>query len=564
MPKHFKKLCFSLGILLGTWAHAPTGLAAERFQTPVLRFIDTPEQIPSAYLEQRILEWLSTAEELPGAEAQLSSFLQDLYLQRGNPNVQIQVQNLFSKQPQISIQEHFNDPIMLERMTIKGGTPLQRWLVRHNLYPAEEGSPFDYQAILQDLHWLEHNQFLPLALHFSSTGAGKIGLEVEILTSSAIIPTGNIAINNIVGTALTAGVITDNYLLEGSVFRVMVKRNNIPLLSSSSNLVQDWEYVVGASSNDLPWPGVTAGFNQYNKVDYIYRGLGSDPNQLTWIQSFGGDFYSGFPIWSDPESHRYLRGVANLSILQDTFFNGPDNQAPNPPLSQSGRQSDLLYLPSMNLIFSDVDDFIIPRNGNFLRFQLAGSLGDVRYLQGTASGFSFWSPWMEDNWQGTFLFRNALGSTFGQNVPFYRGFLNTGNWLVRGAREYSITEKHSVRTAQEFHLFYRPTLLQLDALFEKFTGQKELGTYLEGWAFDANLFMDEGAYWRDSLNPRLMQFSLGIGINAITPTGSILGVDMAFPVYPQPAGPTFLLRITAPLAFTLYADWINSNGFFLR
>lgn len=555
-----------LGLGLQVWpvhAQAPQVQAAPQLQN--LRLEGTTQQIPSTYLRQRVLEWLVTAENLPGIEKALEEHIRDMYVQRGNPNAEIHVSQPFSQEPTITIAEKVEAPIVLESLEITGGTPLLRWIVSHNLASAIPGKSFNYAQFLKDLTWLEHNLFVPITLHFSSSGPGKISANLEILTYSAVLPTGNISSNSITGLALTAGVITDNYLLEGSVFRALVKRNNLPLLNQPAYLVQDWEYVVGASTTQLPIPGMTLGFNQYNKVDYIYRGLkASEPTQITWIQSLGGDLYSGFPVWSDPATHRYLRGVANLSIIQDSFFNGPDNLPPSPALSQSGQASDLLFLPSINLIYSDVDDFIIPRNGNFLRFQLSGSLGGAQYAQTTATGFSFWTPFQGPQWQGTFLFRSALGATLGQNFPFYRGFLNTGNWLVRGAREYSITQKHSVRSSPEFHLIYKPSKLSMDGFFESMLSTPGLGVFLEGWAFDLNGFMDAGAYWNDDPVPRNVQLGAGVGLNAITPTGSILGIDMAFPVYPQPGGPTFMLRIAAPLTFTLYSDWINSNGFFLR
>lgn len=555
----------ALGITLFSGLDPGPGWAQESPQVQNLQLEGQTAQIPSTYLRQRVLEWLVTAENLPESEAALEAFIRDMYLQRGNPNAEVKARGLFSAHPQLEISEKLDAPVVLESLDITGGTPLLRWIVSHNLVGAIPGQPFDYPQFLTDLAWLEHNLFLPISLHFSSSGPGKIRAELEILSYAAVLPTGNITSNAITGLALTAGVITDNYLIEGSVFRALVKRNNLPLLNQPAHLVQDWEYVVGASTTQLPIPGMTLGFNQYNKVDYIYRGLkASEPNQITWIQSLGGDLYSGFPIWSDPGSHRYLRGVANLSIIQDRFFAGPDNLPPSPPLSQSGQASDLLFLPSINLIYSDVDDFIIPRNGHFLRFQLSGSLGGAQYAQTTATGFSFWTPFQGPQWQGTFLFRSALGATLGQNFPFYRGFLNTGNWLVRGAREFSITERHSVRSSPEFHLIYKPAKLSMDTFFESMIGLPGLGGFLEGWAFDLNGFLDAGAYWNDNPMPRSLQLGAGVGLNAITPVGSILGVDMAFPVYPQPAGPTFMVRIAAPLTFTLYSDWINSNGFFLR
>jgi hypothetical protein len=562
LQKSWLKATLILGLCLVAW---PVQAGPPLQNLRIERLDNQTELISNAYLRQRVLEWLVTAENLPGSEQSLEAYIRDMYLQRGNPNAEVHVSQAFSDQPAVTITEKAEAQVVLEALEITGGTPLLRWIVSQNFASAVPGQPFNYNAFLKDLTWLEHNLFVPITLHFSSSGPGKISAALEILTYSAVLPTGNLSSNSITGLALTAGVITDNYLLEGSVFRALVKRNNLPVLNQPAYLVQDWEYVVGASTTQLPIPGMTLGFNQYNKVDYIYRGLkASEPTQVTWIQSFGGDLYSGFPIWSDPSSHRYLRGVANLSIIQDSFFNGPDNLPPSPALSQSGQASDLLFLPSINLIYSDVDDFIIPRNGNFLRFQLSGSVGETQYAQTTATGFSFWTPFQGPQWQGTFLFRTALGATLGQKFPFYRGFLNTGNWLVRGAREFSITERHSVRSSPEFHLIYKPSKLSMDAFFESMLATPGLGSFLEDWAFDLNAFVDAGAYWNDNPVPRNLQLGAGVGVNAITPTGSILGVDMAFPVYPQPAGPTFMVRVTAPLTFTLYSDWINSNGFFLR
>ena len=88
--------------------------------------------------------------------------------------------------------------------------------------------------------------------------------------------------------------------------------------------------------------------------------------------------------------------------------------------------------------------------------------------------------------------------------------------------------------------------------------------YLDDWALDFNVFLDQGAYWRDSLAWQSAQLSVGSGINLITPGGSILGLDFALPLYPQIDGISVMLRLSAPLSFTLYSDWFNSNGFFLR
>ncbi len=556
----FKHSLSLLIALLGTGLWAPPVRAESPTQLR-LHFQQAPQSIPAHYLEQRIREWLLTHQ---GASVEaFRLWLHDLYLQRGNPNLEVQIDALFSASPEIIIHEHPEQVVILARLQVTGGTPLQRWMVRQHLPSAREQKVFDPEGLAADLHGLEHSQFLPLALHYHSERTGHITAEVAILDEPALIPTGNIALNASVGLALTAGVIADN-LWEGTIFRAAVKRNNIPLFSQTPGLVQDWEYLGGASTTSLPWPGTSLGFNHYNKVDYIYRGLGNDPQQLKWIQSFGGDIYGGFPVWSDPENHRYLRGVANLSLIQDSFFSGPDKQPPQPPLSRTGKASELLILPSLNLLYSDLDNAILPRNGHFLRSQLSGSPGETGYLQGTLTGLSFWTPTAEQNWQATFLFRHALGTTLGHNAPFYRGFLNTGLWLVRGAREFSATEKHSVRLAQEFHLIHKPSGLQLDDFFRQLTGQSGLGQVLEGWSFDLNAFLDEGAYWNDSPVPRLTQASLGGGVAAILPFGTVVGFDLAVPIWPQLSGPAVLLRLSAPLTFTFYADWLSSNGFFLR
>jgi hypothetical protein len=135
--------------------------------------------------------------------------------------------------------------------------------------------------------------------------------------------------------------------------------------------------------------------------------------------------------------------------------------------------------------------------------------------------------------------------------------------LVRGATQFSIAERHSVKLSQELHLISKPSDLNLEKFSQTVVGQPG-GSALSGWAFDLNFFLDQGAYWRDQLAFNNTQFSGGIGINAMTPAGTILGVSVATQAWPDPGHLGVLLGISAPLSFTFWSDWINASGFFLR
>lgn len=526
--------------------------------------IKTPTtQIPPHFLKDKVDSFLSEAGEvqLP----QLTSRIKDMYLQRGNPNVEIQIRQN-AQGVDIFIDENVAQPVVVSRLKISGGTPQQRYITWLNLKEhSSQGKPYQDDLFRQEISWIEKNHFIPLTVVFKSAGPGDIQIDVDILNSQGLIPTGNINWNDVSGLSLTAGAILFDWP-ENHLFRAMVKRNNLAFNAGliefkSTQEVQDWEHILSWSTGQLPWPGVTFGINQYNKVDYIYPNVEADKN--LWIQSLGADFYTGFPIWSNSSQKQYLRGVFNLSLLQDTVNVTPGADKEATEYSQSGRSDDRLILPSLSLIYSDIDDYIIPRNGNLVRSRLSGGFGDSLFGQGTVSAFTFLTPWEKEGLQQTWVFRSAGGTSFGPKQPFYRGFLNTGNWLVRGSREFSVTEKHALRFSQEYHWIYRPERLFFDALSQRLFQQNSQGL-LDGWAFDANVFVDEGAYWSTFPTLDNLQASIGIGANARTPAGTLLGFDLAFPVYPGFSGVSFLLRISAPLGFTLYSDWINSNGFFLR
>ncbi|MBF2054968.1 MAG: BamA/TamA family outer membrane protein [Candidatus Sericytochromatia bacterium] len=536
--------------LLATALHLPVAAA------PALQTCQPPERLDPVYLQQRLHDWQETYTD--GTPEQLSEWLAHLYLQWGLPGVRVSL----SEAGCLQIQEWPNQTPRIARLQITGGTPHMRYLARENL-SQQPGVIFDYARLLHEIDWLSHNHFLPIQLELSQEAPDSVALHLHIAAGAEWIPTGNLALNDVAGLALTAGVIADNPFGQGNVLRAVGKRNNIPFAGSPvQSEIQDWEYILSWSTTALPWEGMTLGINHYNKIDYIYPSFEGEANDLVWIRSLGADIFSGFPIWSDPTQRRYLRGVVNLTLTEDLFATGSQNERQPESLSISGKPADLLLMPGLTVSYSDIDDYRIPRNGNFGQVRINGSLLDARFVQATLTGLSLWTPWEGENQRLTLLLRSAAGSTFGNNPPFYRGFLNTGNWLVRGATQFSVTEKHSLRFAEELHYIYTPTALELENFSQLMFGGPGLSA-LDGWSFDANLFLDQGAYWRNSWEPRSPQFSIGAGLNAITPIGAIIGVDLAQPVWP--GGPvTALLRISAPLSFTLYSDWINSNGFFLR
>ncbi|MGV3522743.1 MAG: BamA/TamA family outer membrane protein [Candidatus Sericytochromatia bacterium] len=543
------------------WAQTPAP------ELPVLAFTQPVERLSPVYLREHIWMWLALRTETDAPT--LAAHLDDLYLQWGYPEAEVAVQK-HANGWEIAILEQ-GPAVPVTEIRVSGGTPQQRYIARHNLTQAL-GQPLNRDALNADLNWLEHNHFLPLQLRLEQPQPDQLVLDLQIVSGAEWFPTGNLALNDVVGLAITAGVIVDNPLNSGQIVRAMGKRNNIPFLcveplfcTKSQNQVQDWEYLLSWSTTQLPLEGWTIGVNHYNKVDYLFPYFRGDAEQLVSIRSLGADLYSGFPIWADSRQRRYLRGTFNLSLIDDEFHVAHPERLQPTSLSQSGKNSDLLLMPSLTLSYSDIDDYRIPRNGSFVQGRLGGSLLDARFLQATLTGLSVWTPWSDAEQQWTWLFRSAAGSTFGANPPFYRGFLNTGNWLVRGATQFSITEKHSLRFSEELHYIYRPNSLQLEQLSQKLTGSPNRLGLFEGWALDGNVFLDQGAYWRDSVLWQSAQLSIGFGVNTITPGGTILGVDVATPLYPVPGdGISALLRISAPLSFTLYSDWINSNGFFLR
>lgn len=512
-------------------------------------------------LLQAVQRWQAAT---PPSDAQVTilDYLNDFLLQSGYVGLRASIK---ADSPVLYIEPvpsaaGFN----VSHIDVTGGSPQDRYIVSRHLGLAA-GSVFDRNVFLDKVDWIAQNHFLPLQIRFERTPQQTIALKVHIPLGAAWIPTGNLAQNGITGLSITAGTIVDNPMGSGLVARGSVKRNNIegPFLSSTHE-IQDWEYVLSLSSTQQFIPGMSVGVNQYNKVDFIYPGHGNDPDQLMWIRSMGIDFYSGFQLWEDLEAHRYLRGVLNVSLIEDRFFSRLNPDSYPQQQTQSGKSSDILLLPSFTLSYSDVDDYRIPRNGSFLQGRVSTGFGDSRYSQATATGTSFWSPYVDDQGQWTFLFRSALGTTFGQSPPSYRGFLNTGQWLVRGATQFSITEKHSARFSEELHYVFRPSPIQMDKWAYAVTQDSGSQGYLDDWALDFNVFLDQGAYWRDSLAWQSAQLSVGSGVNFITPIGSILGLDFALPLYPNIDGISVMLRLSAPLNFTLYSDWFNSNGFFLR
>lgn len=513
------------------------------------------------YLSQKVRAWEAVFSD--SDPTQIIPYLQDIYLQWGYPGLE------FKLTPAANdwlIEEYPpTRTLKVRQLRITGGSPHQRYLAYRNLQ-THSGDPFDRERFLKDIAWIEHNHFLPMQIQYQQIDPEQIDIDIHLPLGAAWIPTGNLALNNEVNLAVTAGLIVDNPFGLGNTGRLIAKRNNIPFLGyKGQNDIQDWEYILSGSTSNLPIPGMTFGINHYNKVDFIYPGFDKQEKQLVWIRSLGVDLYSGFQVWENIRERQYLRAVLNLTLLEDRFFERLEEQNPASSLTKSGKDADILLMPSFNLSYSDIDDYRIPRNGQFLRTKLTGSLLDAAFTQATFSGIHFWTPaaWMDEQQQWTFLFRSAAGTTFGQNPPFNRGFLNTGNWLVRGATQFSITEKHSVTLSEELHYIYRPTPVELERLAMLLFGQSSQG-YFDNWSFDINLFLDQGAYWRDSLTPQSAQFSVGFGMNAITPGGSILGFDIGTPIYPDAGNFSALLRISAPLSFTLYSDWFNTNGFFLR
>lgn len=552
---------------------------------------EAPQKLERLYLNQHIRAWLEAHPQ--GTALALSHYLQDLYLQSGYPSVGVQV---FSREGiwQILLNEAVQEPPRICYISVTGGTPQSRFATRWNL-KQQQGDVFDREQLLTDLAWIRDNHFVPIQMQLKQIEEQSVEIDLHIPTGSQWIPVVNYGLNDVVGLSLTAGVIADNPFDQGNLIRASVKRNNLPMFFFSSlNEVQDWEYSLSWASTNLPqlavsllpweWAvplldsgllsseGLSFGINHYNKVDFIYPNFSNEPifernlsesQDLVWVRSLGADAFLGIPLWSDSRERRYLRGVLNLSLLQDAFYTGQGSEVQASSVSQSGRASDLLLMPSLSLVYSDLDDYRILRNGNFVQARLAGSLLDANYVQGTMNTLSLWSPISAGHHQLSLLVRSALGSTFGLSPPFYRGFLNSGGWLIRGASSYSVRDKHSIRLSEELHYIYHPTVLQLEQFSDLLIGQPGLGL-LDGWSFDLNLFLDQGSYWRDELLPRSVQLSVGLGVNTIAPNGTILGLDFALPLAPFGGGVSALVRISSPLSFAFFSDWINTNGFFWR
>lgn len=513
-------------------------------------------------LQHQLTRWQAQQTALQGnlSPAGFATYLNDLFLQGGYA-LSAQV---VSQADMLAVKVSKAPAWIIDHVEVTGGSPQDRYLTQRHLQLAP-GDALERRAFLERLEWLRQNHFLPLQTHFTELAPHRVRLHVNIPFGEAWIPTGNLASNSITGVSVTAGAIVDNPLSTGLVARASVKRNNLePPFFNATHEIQDWEYILSLSSTQQAIPGMSVGINHYNKVDYIYPGHGGDNDQLLWIRSVGLDVYSGFQLWEDLDAHRYLRGVFNVSLIEDRFFSRQDPETYPQSQTQSGKNADMLLLPSFTLSYSDIDDYRIPKNGHFLQGRLSTGWGDATYSQATATGISFWSPYVDDAGQWTVLVRSAAGTTFGQSPPFYRGFLNTGHWLVRGATQFSITEKHSIRLAEELHYVFRPSAVQLDKWAYAVTQEPQTLGFFDDWALDLNVFLDQGAYWRDSLAWQSAQLSVGSGVNLITPGGSILGLDFALPLYPSIDGISVMLRLSAPLNFTLYSDWFNSNGFFLR
>lgn len=560
----FKPFLLRAFAVFGLWGF--TAPQSQAVTSPVSVVLDealaTETDLTALQLQHQLNRWQTQQENLQGdlSAAAFATYLNDFFLQ-GAYALSAEVS---SHAEGIRVKVSKASPWIIDELKVTGGSPQDRYLTQRHLQLAP-GDALERKAFLERLEWLRQNHFLPLQTHFTKVASQRVRLQVNIPFGEAWIPTGNLAANPITGLSVTAGAILDNPLSTGLVARASVKRNNLePPFFRSTHEIQDWEYVLSLSSTQQVIPGMSVGINHYNKVDYIYPGHGGDNDQLLWIRSVGLDFYSGFQLWEDLDAHRYLRGVFNVSLIEDRFFSRQDPEGYPQTQTQSGKSADMLLLPSFTLSYSDIDDYRIPKNGHFLQGRLSTGWGDATYSQATATGISFWSPYVDDASQWTVLVRSAAGTTFGQSPPFYRGFLNTGHWLVRGATQFSITEKHSVRVAEELHYVFRPSAVQLDKWAYAVTREPQTLGFFDDWALDLNVFLDQGAYWRDSLAWQSAQLSVGSGVNLITPGGSILGLDFALPLYPMIDGVSVMLRLSAPLNFTLYSDWFNSNGFFLR
>lgn len=554
------------------------------------------QKLSRLQLKQSVRRYLEQQDNYDAAA--LAHFVEDLYLQSGYPSVQVEAE-LSPQGLSLAIDETPAQEVRVCFVTVSGGTPQMRFATRWNLHN-RAGEIFNREQLFADIEWIEQNHFVPLDLKLEQISPESVAIVLQIPEISAWIPTANVGLNNVVGLALTAGVIANNAFDQGHIFRASVKRNNIPfslpLIGTFQNLneVQDWEYTLSMATSNLqdlvlllPWElgqhlwnspalhqeGISIGLNHYNKVDFIYPTFNPDnplfqdrfdsADDLLWIRSFGADIYSGFPLWRDSRQRRYLRGVANLSLLEDRFIPGSTGSLDPTQISSSGNRADLMLLPSFSLMYSDMDDFRLPRNGNFIRGRLEGNLLDGKYLQGTLRGFSVWSPWLHDKHQWSLVTRSSLGSTFGFDPPFHRNFLNTNGFLIRGATQYSIQEKHGLRLSEELHYIYRPTDLELSQFFESLLNLPNVPVP-SNLSFDFNIFADSAVFWRDQLSPQSAQLSFGTGFNIILPAGTIIGLDFAIPVYPFSGGLLTNIRLSAPLSFTLFSDWANTNGFFYR
>lgn len=532
----------------------PTTAAVE------LRFISPPQQLTQALLSQKIEQWLQ-AHPGPSPDPDLLAlYLRDYYLQRGNPNVDITV----TSEPTLLVEINENSDMgsVLDEIRVIGGTPQQRFIVNSALRH-QTAQPYSHSHLQEDMTWIKRNHGLPISLILRSTLKGHITAMLYVESLGGILPIANAALTDLGGLSLTAGAVLNNFFNDGNNYGLAFKKNNLRWFGDPTPaLMQDWEYIATFETENMPVPGMVLGVNHYNKQDYIFEDFRRKVGDYFWVRSLGLDIYSGIQLWSNPQSRQYLRAILNISMLQDQAYSNRDNLTNTLMPRPDG--SGYYALPSLNLSYSNLDNYIFPQNGHFIRGQVRGGVGDRQYAQLIGRADSFFTPLKDAHWQLTLFFQNVAGTTLGDS-PFYRGMLNNGGFFVRGATQYSTVERNGLKFTQEARLFFRPTPLEVDRLAAFVTGNPEAQwPFLHHWGAFINLFLDEGSYWNQQLTVDRWQVGTGMGLNILTPGGLVASAQYTLPLYPRQTTGTLYLTLSAPFSFFLYTDRVNSNGFFLR
>lgn len=482
----------------------------------------------------------------------IKSLIRNLYLQRGNPNAEINIIQSPLESLTIQINENLNTKTLIEDIVIKGGSRRLRGITRANIR-LKKGQFYNHDIFKEDIKWIRQNFFVPVKLILSSDKPGSIIPIMKITDITAVLPIANFTLTDIGGLGIVLGASAINPFKQNNTFRFQTKRNNLKFLGETTpNLIQDMEYIASFRTQNTPNEQMNFGGNVFNKVDYIFDHFRGQFGVYNWISNQGVDIFTGFPIWNNPQQRYYLRGVFSLAFIQDNLYSTKPGQARE--LSRGKTGQDRFILPTLSLIYADLDNYQFPSKGNFIRGFLRGGTGASQFIQPALESDTFFSPWEKEDWKLTLLIQNRAGVSLG-DVPFYRGFLNAQSWFIRGAPQFSIFDESSLKFTQEARLIYS---------FKKPLLGQNLPDFLRDWKFYTSFFLDEGAYWnrQNGLSLDKWQVGAGMGIRLVTPGGLAVGVDFTAPVYPRLSIPTVFLQLNS--GFYFHADSFITEGFFKR